>query len=76
MSAMARGAVKKAGIAIDSWKSAIFNRHLSQAGYSYTTGRGVTKDTLLLTVETADLAALEVVVRAANAEATAAGARA
>ena len=59
----------KAGIAIDDWKLPIFDRHLSQAGHVYAKGPGVTRATLLLTVETDDLGALETVVRAANAEA-------
>lgn len=59
----------KAGIAVDDWKLPIFERHLSKAGHVYEKGPGVTRDTLLLTVETDDVAALETVVRAANAEA-------
>ena len=61
----------KAGIAIDDWKLSIFDRHLSQAGYSYEKGPGVTSDTLFLTVTTDDAAALEKVVRSANIEAAA-----
>jgi len=59
----------KAGIVIDDWKLPIFARHLSQAGYSYEKRPGVTKDTLLLTVETDGARTLETVVRAANTEA-------
>ena len=62
----------KAAIAIDEWKLPIFARHLSKAGHSYKKEPGVTKDTLLLTVETEDAKALEGVVRAANTEAAAA----
>lgn len=58
-----------AGIVIDDWKLSIFERHLSAAGYNYTTGSGVTEDTLLLKVKTENMKALEVVVRAANDEA-------
>jgi hypothetical protein len=58
-----------AGIMIDSWKLSIFERRLVSAGYAFTTGAGVTNDTLLLKVKTDDLKALEVVVRAANEEA-------
>ncbi len=58
-----------AGIAIDDWKLSIFERKLAAAGYAFTTGAGVTDDTLLLKVETDNLKALEVVVRAANEEA-------
>lgn len=64
-----RGYFMKAGIAIDDWKLPIFDRHLSQAGHIYDKRAGVTKDTLLLTVETDDLRALETVIRAANTEA-------
>ena len=64
----------KAGIAIDDWKLPIFERHLTEAGYFYEKKTGVTKDTLLLTVETDDLAALEPVVVAANVEAAKASA--
>lgn len=59
----------KVGIAIDDWKLPIFERHLSKAGYIYDKKLGLTSDTLLLTVKTEDAATLEVVVRAANAEA-------
>lgn len=59
-----------AGIAIDSWKRNIFERHLTAAEYAFTTGAGVTNDTLLLKVQTEDLKALEVIVREANDEAT------
>jgi hypothetical protein len=34
----AEGEVMRAGIAIDDWKLAIFERHLSQAGYDYENG--------------------------------------
>lgn len=59
----------KAAIVIDDWKLPIFERRLSQAGYAYEKGPGVTDDTLVLTVETGDVKALETVVRAANTEA-------
>lgn len=55
-----------AGIMIDSWKLAIFERRL--AGYSYTVNPGLTDDTLLLKVQTNAPVALEAVVRAANKE--------
>ena len=65
----------KAAIAIDDWKLPIFERHLSQAGYAYEQGPGLTADTLLLTVKTKNIVALESVVRAANTEAARTGAR-
>ena len=61
--------MSKAGIVIDSWKLPIFERHLSQDGYTYEQGPGVTPDTLSLFVHTENLKALEIVVRAANTEA-------
>lgn len=65
-----------AGIAIDSWKLPIFDRHLSQAGYAYEKekGIGVATDILLLTVITENAVALEIVVRAANNECARTGA--
>lgn len=65
--------MKKAVIAIDSWKLSIFDRHLTQAGYAYGRGLGLTEGTLFLSIETENLQALEVVVRAANAEAARTG---
>lgn len=59
----------KAAIAIDNWKLQIFEHHLSDAGYQFEQHPGLTKDTLTLTVETSCPKELEVVVRAANAEA-------
>jgi hypothetical protein len=63
----------KAGIAIDDWKLPIFERHLTQAGYAYKRGPGLTPGWLLLTVDTDNAVALEVVVRAANTEAARTG---
>lgn len=59
----------RAAIAIDAWKLSIFERHLSQSGYTYEQGDGVTEDTLILYVTTDNPVALEVVLRAANEEA-------
>lgn len=62
--------MKRAGIAIDSWKLAIFQRHLTAAGYTVEKRPGLTTpDTLMLQVMTDDLEALAKVVRAANTEA-------
>lgn len=63
----------KAVIAIDAWKLSIFERRLAEAGYAYTTGPGLTQDTLFLTVTTEHPGALESIVRAANAEAARTG---
>jgi hypothetical protein len=59
----------RAAIAIDDWKLPIFERRLSQAGYAYEKGDGLTAGTLNLYVTTDNLIALETVVRAANTEA-------
>jgi hypothetical protein len=59
----------KAAIVIDDWKLPIFDQHLREAEYSYVKHPGVTPDTLTLTVICDSRAPLEVVVRAANAEA-------
>lgn len=60
----------KAGIAIDDWKLPIFERHLAQSGYTWTTNTGaLVKGTLFLTVDTPNGEALLEVIKAANAEA-------
>ena len=63
----------KAGIVIDDWKLPIFERHLSQAGYTYEKGPGLIAGTLLLTVKTENATALGEVARAANKEASRTG---
>jgi hypothetical protein len=66
-----------AGIVIDAWKLPIFDRHLSDAGYTYTKhpgpSLGFTADTLLLKVACESAVALEPIVRSANAAAAAEG---
>lgn len=57
-----------AGVAIESWKLAIFKRHLDAAKYEYTEHPGVTADTLFLKVKTADVMALQEVLKAAQRE--------
>lgn len=64
----------KAAIAIDAWKLPIFERHLSQGGYAFENAGLLTKGTLVLTVQTANLEALGEVVKAANTEAAMTGA--
>jgi hypothetical protein len=63
----------KAGVLIDAWKLPIFERHLSDAGFSYEQAPGVTPDTITLRIMTASASVegLRTVVRAANAEAAA-----
>lgn len=63
----------RAAIAIESWKLAIFNRHLTQAGYTYEIDAGPTEDSIFLTVETENRRALTGVVQAANNEAACVG---
>ena len=59
----------KIGIAIDTWKLSIFERHLRQADYYFEQFPGVTPDTLLLTVVTENAVGLYGVVQNANREA-------
>lgn len=59
----------KAAIVIDDWKLGIFEQHLNQSFYGYTKSRGLSDGTLILTVVTDNVEALEIVVRAANTEA-------
>lgn len=61
------------GIVIDNWKLPIFERRLTQAGYSFTKHK-FTDDSMTLKVEFSDLAALKSTVEAANAEAALTGA--
>lgn len=60
--------MKKAAVAIDSYKLPVFKKHLDAAGYKFTTAPGVTKDTLTLVVEYEWVADLKPIVEAANAE--------
>jgi len=60
--------VKTVGIAIDSWKMEIFHVHLTNAGYTYTRGPGLTKDTILLQVKVEFVAPLQKVIEAAQKE--------
>lgn len=58
----------KAAIVIDSFKLSIFERHLTQGGYTFVKSLGISPDTLILTVTTENTDALQVVVTAANTE--------
>lgn len=60
--------MKLAGVAIDSWKLAIFKKHLEASGFSYTVKPGITEDTLLLMVTYEKLQDLAPIVQAAQAE--------
>ena len=57
-----------AGIMIDDWKFPIFKKRLTDTGYSFTKLPGITKDTLLLQVETESLESLKLTVEKINAE--------
>lgn len=65
--------MKKAGIAIDTWKLTIFERHLKQSGYSFKNEGEFTKGCIMLRVDTENLEALKTVVKAANTEAAKTG---
>jgi len=63
----------KAGIAIDTWKLPIFERHLTQAGYSFENQGQLMKEVKVLSVTTDNVDALQVVIKAANTEAAQTG---
>ena len=42
----------KAAICIDAWKLPIFERHLTQSGFTFETHPGITDDSLTLKVDT------------------------
>lgn len=63
----------KAGIVIDAWKLPIFERHLTQSGYSFTNAGPLVAGTLFLSVETTNAEALQEVLKAANTEAAKTG---
>jgi hypothetical protein len=72
---MTAGAKKKmAGIVIEAWKLPIFERRLTQAGYTFANKGAMPGDALLLRVDTTNLEALAIVVQAANTEASQTGA--
>ncbi len=60
--------MKKAAVAIDSWKLPIFKKMLEDGGYNYTEHPGLTKDTLLLQVMTENIATLQPTIEKAKAE--------
>lgn len=59
---------KTAGVIIDAWKLPIFERHLTQNGYTFKNKGKLVDDTLVLHVYTTNTVALERVIRAANDE--------
>jgi hypothetical protein len=65
--------MKKVGIVLDDWKLPIFERRLLEAGFSWIKAGALTQGTVVLTVDTPDVSALQGVVTAANAEAAQSG---
>lgn len=63
----------KVGIAIDPWKLPIFERHLTQSGYTFENAGLLHKDALLLRVDTTNVDALAAILKAANTEAARTG---
>ncbi len=60
--------MKTAAVAIDGWKLPAFKKHLDAAGYSYTVGPGVTRDSLMLYVKFKWVKELKPIIEAANTE--------
>lgn len=62
--------MKKAGVAIDSWKRAVFEKRLKEAGFTWKRGPGLTENTMLLKVDYTDeqFDNLAAVIKAANEE--------
>ena len=63
----------KAAIVLDDWKLSIFERHLTEAGYTFEKFPGVTNNTLTLKVPTLSVSELGEVVKVANTEAICTG---
>lgn len=60
--------MRTAAVVIEKWKLPVFSRHLREASYSYDTEAGPTNDTHTLKVPYESVAALQVVVEAAQKE--------
>lgn len=58
----------KAGVAVDDWKLPVFRKLLTEAGFEFKEGPGLTADTSFLTVETPSAAALIPTVEKCQAE--------
>lgn len=59
----------RAAIALDTWKIGIFDRHLTEAGFTYSVAGKISESITVLHVETENLLGLAPIVKAANAEA-------
>lgn len=60
---------KKVGICIDPWKLPIFERHLTQSGYTFENAGLLNEEALLLRVDTDNVDALGEIIKAAQIEA-------
>ena len=66
---------RKAAVVIDNWKLPIFERHLLASGYQFNKADGLTPSSMVLSVQTTNLQALALIVKAANTEAAMTGAQ-
>lgn len=58
----------RAGIVLDTWKLAVFKKHLDKTGFKYEQSPGPVADTILLTVHAPDVATMQPICVAANNE--------
>jgi len=58
----------RAGVAVDDWKLPTFRKLLTEAGYTYTEGPGLTFETSMMYVETNDLASLKTILENCQAQ--------
>ncbi|RZI99659.1 MAG: hypothetical protein EOP39_24595 [Rubrivivax sp.] len=57
-----------AGVVVEQWKQAVFERHLREAGYTFTSHAAPVPNCNTLKVQATDIEALGQVVKAAQAE--------
>lgn len=60
--------MQKVGVVIDNWKLPIFKRHLDEAGFAFEQFPNLTPNTMVLTIQTPQVAALQPVIERANKE--------
>ena len=60
--------MKKIGIACDAWKLSVFEKHLTEAGYTYEKVKLGDLDAYMLKVEAHNAHVIAPIVRAAEAE--------
>ena len=58
----------KCGIAIDDWKLEIFEKHLTEAGYTFVKAAGLAPNVSILSVETGTPIELQKLLTVANSE--------